>query len=175
MTPDQCTVVREHLNGWTLADALCGDREARTRLVQMMCGSSRVGRESDRGVRWAELTRRGIEARHMYERTAEVVATWAELRGHLDSVPGGIGHRAHAAYAEYQRLRADVGRAATQRRAAAGTCQRGLAAVIEADAYATAHEHLRDVLTPLLDRALTWTPPVIATQPDIFDLLAEVA
>lgn len=157
-----------------LADALCGDREARDWLVRSMYGSSRPGHRTTRGVRWAQLTRRGIESRHMYESATELVATWAEIRGHLDGLPGDLGRRAHDAYAAYQRLRVAHGNSVRQTKAAAGTYMRGLAGVIEAEAKAAVTEYMHDVLAPLLDQALTYQPPDAPTQPDIFDLLAEV-
>lgn len=69
MTPDECGIVRAHMRDWTLADALCGDADARRRLVAMVCGSSKI---IDGERVWFQLSARGIESGWGDERTLAV-------------------------------------------------------------------------------------------------------
>lgn len=169
MTPDQCTVVRDNLSGWMLADALCGDDDARRRLAQSVYFSSHT---RDGRLSWFQCGPRGV-AVGLEKRP---VATWREIGAHLASLPADLERTVRAAYAEHRRLWSVYCHSSNDGwpTGTSDEVDALLRAAIDA-ARAASDEHLRDVLAPLLDRALTWEPPVVATQPDIFDLLAEVA
>lgn len=156
MTPDQCTAVREHLEGLWLAAALYGGPTARKNLLEGYYGTTRLWR-TDGTLRWTKLTRQGIRVGLERDPDGTLVATWREIQGHVDTLPADLAQHLRDAYAEHCRLWSVY-------------CQSG----IDAD-RAAFDERLRDTLAPLLDRALTYRPPVVATQPDIFDLLAEAS
>lgn len=179
MTPDQCAVVREHLAGWWLAAALCGGSAAQRAVRESYYGTTRMWRYSGDGTpRWTLLTRQGIRAGVAGDRDGTLVATWQEISGHVGTLPAGLAQRVRDAYAGYSALvRArNVAYHARYNQAPNLTWLRsGMARLVLADAEAAEREYERDTLTPLLDQALTYRPPAIASQPDIFDLLAEAA
>ncbi|WP_102508161.1 hypothetical protein [Sanguibacter massiliensis] len=177
MTPDQCTVIREHLSGYMLAAALLGGRESQKWLVESMYGSTRRWR-TDGLVRWATLTRHGIKSGTLDDHDGTLVATWKDIQGHVDTLPADLAQRlrdAHAEHAALCRARNNAYREEHHAVAYLPWMHGRIAKLVVADAEATMFEHEQDVLAPLLDLALTYRAPVTPTQPDIFDLLAEVA
>ena len=173
MTPEECGIVRAHMRDWTLADALCGDVHARRRLVAMVCGSGRV---VDGERVWFQLSSRGIESGLGQEQT--LVVSWKAITGHLATLPDALEREVRAAYAEHRRLWGIYCHSLHgpwDPLTSPGSPHRGTLEVVSRDAHETAREHMRDTLEPLLNAALTYTPPVTASQPDIFDRLAEVA
>ena len=172
MTPEECDVVGAHMRDWTLADALCGDVHARRRLVAMVCGSGRV---VDGERVWFQLSSRGIESG--LGREATLVVSWKAITGHLANLPDALEREVRTAYAEYRRLWGIYCHSLHgpwDPLTAPGSPHRGTLEVVSRDAHETAREHMRDTLEPLLDAALTFQPPATPSQPDIFDLLAEV-
>lgn len=124
---------------------------------------------------WFQLSSRGIVSGWGKEQTLAV--SWKAITGHLATLPSALEHEVRAAYAEHRRLWGIYCQSLHgpwDPLTAPGSPHRGTLEVVSRDAHETAREHMRDVLIPLLDAALTYTPPVTASQPDIFDLLAEV-